>query len=144
MKGDRDELVRVFENLVENALKYGAPGKRIDIFAAAWAEASRRRRSWVCAITVQASRLSIFHGSPSGFTGSTLPKAEHKEAPGLDWRWLNTSSRDTADDWASKARPGAAQPSQYRHCRNRAKLINCLNFNSLYCHMTVSSPHIEQ
>ncbi len=29
--GDRDELVRVFENLVENALKYGAPGKRIDI-----------------------------------------------------------------------------------------------------------------
>jgi two-component system, OmpR family, phosphate regulon sensor histidine kinase PhoR len=29
--GDRDELVRVFENLVENALKYGAAGKRIDI-----------------------------------------------------------------------------------------------------------------
>src|SRR6185437_12152938 len=26
--GDRDELVRLFENLVENALKYGAPGKR--------------------------------------------------------------------------------------------------------------------
>ena len=29
--GDRDELVRVFENLVENALKYGATGKRVDI-----------------------------------------------------------------------------------------------------------------
>ena len=29
--GDRDELIRVFENLVENALKYGAPGKRVDI-----------------------------------------------------------------------------------------------------------------
>jgi len=29
--GDHDELVRVFENLVENALKYGAPGKRVDI-----------------------------------------------------------------------------------------------------------------
>jgi two-component system, OmpR family, phosphate regulon sensor histidine kinase PhoR len=29
--GDRDELVRVFENLVENALKYGAAGRRIDI-----------------------------------------------------------------------------------------------------------------
>src|ERR1700692_2629429 len=28
---DRDELVRLFENLVENALKYGAPGKRVDI-----------------------------------------------------------------------------------------------------------------
>ncbi len=29
--GDRDELIRVFENLIENALKYGAPGKRVDI-----------------------------------------------------------------------------------------------------------------
>jgi len=29
--GERDELVRVFENLVENALKYGASGKRLDI-----------------------------------------------------------------------------------------------------------------
>jgi two-component system phosphate regulon sensor histidine kinase PhoR len=29
--GDRDELIRVFENLVENALKYGAVGKRVDI-----------------------------------------------------------------------------------------------------------------
>jgi two-component system, OmpR family, phosphate regulon sensor histidine kinase PhoR len=29
--GDRDELVRVFENLIENALKYGAPGKRVEI-----------------------------------------------------------------------------------------------------------------
>jgi len=28
---DRDEMVRVFENLVENALKYGATGKRVDI-----------------------------------------------------------------------------------------------------------------
>jgi two-component system, OmpR family, phosphate regulon sensor histidine kinase PhoR len=29
--GDRDELTRVFENLVENGLKYGASGKRLDI-----------------------------------------------------------------------------------------------------------------
>src|SRR5262249_1089864 len=29
--GDRDELVLLFENLVENALKYGASGKRVDI-----------------------------------------------------------------------------------------------------------------
>jgi two-component system phosphate regulon sensor histidine kinase PhoR len=29
--GDRDELVRIFENLVENALKYAASGKRVDI-----------------------------------------------------------------------------------------------------------------
>jgi two-component system phosphate regulon sensor histidine kinase PhoR len=29
--GDRDELTRVFENLIENALKYGGRGKRVDI-----------------------------------------------------------------------------------------------------------------
>ncbi|MGB7713758.1 MAG: ATP-binding protein [Pseudolabrys sp.] len=29
--GDRDELIRALENLVENALKYGAAGKRFDI-----------------------------------------------------------------------------------------------------------------
>ncbi len=29
--GNRDELVRVFENLVENALKYGADGKKVEI-----------------------------------------------------------------------------------------------------------------
>jgi two-component system phosphate regulon sensor histidine kinase PhoR len=31
VSGDRDELIRVFENLIENALKYGAPGRRVDI-----------------------------------------------------------------------------------------------------------------
>ncbi|MBV1697183.1 MAG: two-component sensor histidine kinase [Hyphomicrobiales bacterium] len=29
--GDHDELIRVFENLIENALKYGAAGKRVEI-----------------------------------------------------------------------------------------------------------------
>jgi two-component system phosphate regulon sensor histidine kinase PhoR len=29
--GDRDELIRLFENLVENGLKYGASGKRVDV-----------------------------------------------------------------------------------------------------------------
>jgi two-component system phosphate regulon sensor histidine kinase PhoR len=31
VSGERDELIRALENLVENALKYGAAGKRIDI-----------------------------------------------------------------------------------------------------------------
>ena len=31
VRGDRDELISLFENLVENALKYGASGKRVDI-----------------------------------------------------------------------------------------------------------------
>jgi two-component system phosphate regulon sensor histidine kinase PhoR len=29
--GDRDELIRALENLVENALKYGSAGKRVDL-----------------------------------------------------------------------------------------------------------------
>jgi two-component system phosphate regulon sensor histidine kinase PhoR len=29
--GERDELIRVFENLIENALKYGASGKRVEV-----------------------------------------------------------------------------------------------------------------
>ncbi|MFN8832134.1 MAG: ATP-binding protein [Labrys sp. (in: a-proteobacteria)] len=29
--GDRDELIRVFENLVENGIKYGASGGRVDV-----------------------------------------------------------------------------------------------------------------
>jgi two-component system, OmpR family, phosphate regulon sensor histidine kinase PhoR len=32
--GERDELIRALENLVENALKYGTVGKRVDITAA--------------------------------------------------------------------------------------------------------------
>jgi two-component system, OmpR family, phosphate regulon sensor histidine kinase PhoR len=31
IRGDRDELLRLFENLIENAIKYGTTGKPIDI-----------------------------------------------------------------------------------------------------------------
>ena len=31
--GDRDELLRVVENLIENAVKYGGTGKRIEVAA---------------------------------------------------------------------------------------------------------------
>ncbi|HEY1544255.1 MAG TPA: ATP-binding protein [Xanthobacteraceae bacterium] len=40
VRGDRDELIRVFENLIENALKYGAAGKRVDITLASLAHES--------------------------------------------------------------------------------------------------------
>jgi two-component system phosphate regulon sensor histidine kinase PhoR len=31
VQGERDELIRLFENLVENALKYGGSGKRVEV-----------------------------------------------------------------------------------------------------------------
>jgi two-component system phosphate regulon sensor histidine kinase PhoR len=30
-RGERDELIRVFENLIENAIKYGQSGKKVDV-----------------------------------------------------------------------------------------------------------------
>jgi len=48
--GDRDELTRVFENLVENALKYGASGKRVDI---AYAQAAAPDGAAETAVTVR-------------------------------------------------------------------------------------------
>ncbi|WP_367187269.1 phosphate regulon sensor histidine kinase PhoR [Rhizobium oryzicola] len=33
--GDRDELVQVFENLIENACKYGQEGKQVDVYVRA-------------------------------------------------------------------------------------------------------------
>lgn len=37
--GDRDELVQVFENLIENACKYGQDGKQVDVFLRQTSEA---------------------------------------------------------------------------------------------------------
>jgi two-component system phosphate regulon sensor histidine kinase PhoR len=42
VRGDQDELIRVFENLIENALKYGASGKRVEITLASDSKGSAR------------------------------------------------------------------------------------------------------
>ena len=47
VEGDRDELLRVFENLVENALKYGASGKRVRIVCGAKRRNRRHREAVV-------------------------------------------------------------------------------------------------
>ena len=59
VQGDRDELIRLFENLVENALKYGGAGKRVEISLCRRGRRSGRRR---CAISGPASRPNICRG----------------------------------------------------------------------------------
>ncbi|MEM8796439.1 MAG: ATP-binding protein [Pseudomonadota bacterium] len=51
VRGDQDELIQVFQNLVENACKYGADGDRIEIKAGAKpppVELQRSGISWFC------------------------------------------------------------------------------------------------
>ena len=62
--GDRDELIRVFENLVENALKYAASGKRVDIVLSVGEgrRTANAKRASRCAIVVPASLPSTCRG----------------------------------------------------------------------------------
>ena len=62
--GDRDELIRLFENLIENGLKYGASGKRVDIALERRrrGRTARARRASRCATTGPASPPSICRG----------------------------------------------------------------------------------
>jgi two-component system phosphate regulon sensor histidine kinase PhoR len=60
--GERDELIRVFENLIENALKYGASGKRVDIALAS-----------VDAPGMQEARVSVRDYGP-GIGAEHLPR----------------------------------------------------------------------
>ncbi|WP_428642401.1 ATP-binding protein [Roseibium sp.] len=50
IQGDRDELIQVTENLIENALKYGNSGKRVDVVLAEQ-EVSADEQFWVLSVT---------------------------------------------------------------------------------------------
>lgn len=43
VRGDRDELIQVFQNLIQNAIKYGNEGGRVDITLARDADGSQKR-----------------------------------------------------------------------------------------------------
>ncbi len=56
--GDRDELIQVFENLIENACKYGQSGKRVLVTRDA-GDARAAARRCRCATSVRASPPTI-------------------------------------------------------------------------------------
>jgi two-component system phosphate regulon sensor histidine kinase PhoR len=89
--GDRDELIRVFENLVENALKYAASGKRIDINLAAVGPPSGPREARVAVrdygpgiepehlprLTERFYRVDVGESRAQGGTGLGLALVKH-------------------------------------------------------------------
>jgi two-component system, OmpR family, phosphate regulon sensor histidine kinase PhoR len=89
--GDRDELVRLFENLVENALKYGAPGKRVDIKLAPGASADGEPEAQVAVrdygpgiapehlprLTERFYRVDVTESRAQGGTGLGLALVKH-------------------------------------------------------------------
>jgi two-component system phosphate regulon sensor histidine kinase PhoR len=92
VQGDHDELVRVLENLVENALKYGATGKRVDVTAAlvpastdGQAEAQIKVRDYgpgiapehLPRLTERFYRVDVRESRAQGGTGLGLALAKH-------------------------------------------------------------------
>ncbi len=84
--GDRDELIRVFENLVENALKYGASGKRVEVtLSAAAGEAAVSVRDFgpgiapehLPRLTERFYRVDVEISRAQGGTGLGLALAKH-------------------------------------------------------------------
>ena len=89
--GDRDELIRVFENLVENALKYAASGKRVDIKLALGQGAAGKQEARVAVrdhgpgiapehlprLTERFYRVDVSESRAQGGTGLGLALVKH-------------------------------------------------------------------
>jgi two-component system phosphate regulon sensor histidine kinase PhoR len=84
--GDHDELTRLFENLIENGLKYGASGGRLDIvLAAGEKEASASVRDYgpgiaaehVPRLTERFYRVDVGESRAQGGTGLGLALVKH-------------------------------------------------------------------
>jgi two-component system, OmpR family, phosphate regulon sensor histidine kinase PhoR len=89
--GDRDELIRVFENLVENALKYAASGKRVDIALSAGEGPDGKREARIAVrdrgpgiapehlprLTERFYRVDVSESRAQGGTGLGLALVKH-------------------------------------------------------------------
>jgi two-component system phosphate regulon sensor histidine kinase PhoR len=89
--GDRDELIRLFENLIENALKYGASGKRVEVVLSRTEAPDSRREARVVVrdfgpgiavehlprLTERFYRVDVGESRAQGGTGLGLALVKH-------------------------------------------------------------------
>jgi two-component system phosphate regulon sensor histidine kinase PhoR len=89
--GDRDELIRLFENLIENGLKYGASGKRLEIAIARIERPDRKQEALVSVrdhgpgiaaehlprLTERFYRVDVGESRAQGGTGLGLALVKH-------------------------------------------------------------------
>ncbi|MFM9973247.1 MAG: ATP-binding protein [Beijerinckiaceae bacterium] len=85
--GDRDELLRIFENLIENAIKYGGSGGSIEVGAAVYE--NNQMRAWVSdkgpgiapehipRLTERFYRVDVAASRDAGGTGLGLAIVKH-------------------------------------------------------------------
>ena len=140
--GDRDELIRALENLVENALKYGAAGKRVDITLA---------RSQTRAGAPEA-RLAVRDYGP-GIAPEHLPRLTERfyrvdvadsraqGGTGLGLALVKHVLNRHGGRLTSRARPARAPPSScICLCAPaiRRRPANYIKINQLNCHVTVT------
>lgn len=91
VNGDRDELIRLFENLIENGLKYGASGKRLEIAIARIERPDRKQEALVSVrdhgpgiaaehlprLTERFYRVDVGESRAQGGTGLGLALVKH-------------------------------------------------------------------
>ncbi len=91
VRGDRDELIRLFENLIENGLKYGASGKRVEVAAARSESAAGRPEARIAVrdhgpgiaaehlprLTERFYRVDVGESRAQGGTGLGLALVKH-------------------------------------------------------------------
>jgi two-component system phosphate regulon sensor histidine kinase PhoR len=87
VRGDHDELVRVFENLIENALKYGGTGRKVDVTLTRTAERTARisvrdygpgiAAEHLPRLTERFYRVDVLESRAQGGTGLGLALVKH-------------------------------------------------------------------
>jgi two-component system, OmpR family, phosphate regulon sensor histidine kinase PhoR len=103
VSGDRDELLRLFENLIENAIKYAASGKRADVTLERKASQKIVAEVRDYGPGIQADHLPRL---TERFYRVDAAASRDAGGTGLGWPSSSISLRTIAEDWTSAACKG--------------------------------------